>query len=59
MSDRQKDILNALIFMIGIIGFLSGEFIIASALFAATTVASNININRKNRIMQNQSRMRM
>jgi CheY-specific phosphatase CheX len=47
MTDFQKDLLTGLAFIIGLIGFMSGEFIIASALFAATTVASSINMNRK------------
>ena len=47
MSDIYKDILTGVVFIIGIFGFLSGEFIISSALFASATVASNININRK------------
>jgi CheY-specific phosphatase CheX len=47
MNDLQKDILNGLAFITGVIGFMSGEFIISSALFASTTVASNINVNRK------------
>jgi len=47
MNDIQKDILNGLAFITGVIGFMSGEFIISSALFAATTVASNVNMNRK------------
>ncbi|WNB76105.1 hypothetical protein [Methylomonas koyamae] len=48
MTNVQKDILNGLAFITGIVGFLSGEFIISSLLFATTTFASNININRKN-----------
>ena len=47
MTNLQKDILTGLTFVTGLIGFFSGEFIISSALLAATTVASNININRK------------
>ena len=47
MTDLQKDVLNGLAFMTGVIGFLSGEFIISSTLFAGTAIASNININRK------------
>ncbi len=47
MNDLQKDILNGLAFLTGVIGFMSGEFIISSALFASTTVISNINSNRK------------
>ncbi|CAD6876680.1 hypothetical protein ACH5Y9_03830 [Methylomonas sp. BW4-1] len=49
MNDLQKDILNGLAFITGVIGFMSGEFILSSALFASTTVASNINVNRKKR----------
>jgi len=47
MTNLQKDVLNGLAFITGIIGFMSGEFIISSALFAATAVASNVNMNRK------------
>jgi hypothetical protein len=59
MNDLQKDILNGLAFMTGVIGFMSGEFIISSALFASTTVASNVNINRKKRLNQNQAKLPM
>lgn len=48
MTNLQRDILTGLTFVTGVIGFISGEFIISSALFAATTFASNINVNRKN-----------
>jgi len=63
MTDLQKDILNGLAFITGVIGFLFGEFIISSTLFAGTAIASNININRKinneNRLKQNQAKRRM
>jgi|GEM_PF-103548 CheY-specific phosphatase CheX len=59
MTDLQKDILNGLAFITGVIGFLSGEFIISSALFAGTAVASNININRKNQLKKNQAKRPM
>lgn len=49
MSDFHRDLLNGLVFIIAIAGFLSGEYIISSALFAATAVASNINQNRRMR----------
>ena len=52
MNDFQKDLLNVLVFFAGVIGFMNGEFIISSTLFAATAVASNVNINRKNRLNQ-------
>jgi len=47
MKDLYKDILTGLVFMVGLFGFLSGEFIISSALFAASAIASNVNVNRK------------
>ncbi len=47
MKDLYKDILTGLVFMIGLLGFLSGEFIISSTLFAAAAIASNVNVNRK------------
>jgi hypothetical protein len=47
MNDFHKDILTGTVFAIGIIGFVSGEFIISSTLFASAAIASNVNINRK------------
>lgn len=47
MSDLYKDILTATVFITGLIGFISGEFIISSALFASAAIASNVNVNRK------------
>jgi CheY-specific phosphatase CheX len=57
MNDLQKDILNGLAIMVGVIGFMSGEFIISSALFAGTTVASNVNMNRKKQAKQTRVRL--
>jgi hypothetical protein len=47
MSELYKDILIGAIFVTGLLGFISGEFIISSALFATAAIASNINLNRK------------
>jgi CheY-specific phosphatase CheX len=47
MSDFYKDILTGTVFIIGLVGFLSGEFIISSTLFATAAIASNVNLNRK------------
>jgi hypothetical protein len=47
MNDFYKDILTGTVFITGLLGFLSGEFIISSALFATSAIASNINLNRK------------
>ena len=42
MSDLQKDILIGILVITGLIGFISGEFIISSTLFAAAAIASNL-----------------
>lgn len=47
MSDLHKDILTGTVFITGLIGFISGEFIISSTLFASAAIASNVNLNRK------------
>ncbi|MDD5277532.1 MAG: hypothetical protein PHR16_15820 [Methylovulum sp.] len=47
MNDFYKDILVGLVFLTGLLGFFSGEFIISSTLFATAAVASNVNLNRK------------
>lgn len=47
MNDLYKDILTGLAFMAGLLGFISGEFIISSTLFAGAAIASNVNANRK------------
>ncbi len=47
MNDLSKDILVGLVFVTGLLGFISGEFIISSTLFATAAVASNVNLNRK------------
>lgn len=47
MNDFYKDILIGTVFITGLFGFLSGEFIISSALFATSAIASNVKLNRK------------
>ena len=47
MNDFYKDILTGVVFITGLIGFISGEFIISSTLFATAAIASNVNLNRK------------
>ncbi|MDD5269195.1 MAG: hypothetical protein PHO08_19100 [Methylococcales bacterium] len=39
---KNKDILIGLLFVIGILGFFSGEFIISTVLFASAAIFSNI-----------------
>ena len=47
MSELHQDITIGVIFVTGLLGFLSGEFILSSTLFAASAIASNVNVNRK------------
>lgn len=47
MNDFYKDVLTGMMFVVGLFGFISGEFIISSTLFASAAIASNVNINRK------------
>jgi CheY-specific phosphatase CheX len=47
MSNLNKDILIGILFLTGLVGFISGEFIISSTLFLVAAIASNINLNRK------------
>ncbi|BCG64341.1 MAG: hypothetical protein methR_P2114 [Methyloprofundus sp.] len=48
MNNLMKDILTGLVFLMGLLGFVSGQFIISSALFAVAAIASNVNTNHKN-----------
>ncbi|WP_162853374.1 hypothetical protein [Candidatus Methylobacter oryzae] len=47
MSDFYRDLLTGLLFITGLLGYLCGEFIISSALFAIAAIAGNLNQNRK------------
>jgi len=47
MNSLQKDILLGIMFIIGIIGFISGEFIVSTILFASAAILSNIFLNRR------------
>ena len=47
MNDFYKDILIGVVFVSGLLGFISGEYIISSALFASAAIASNVKANRK------------
>ena len=42
MNKYCKDLLIILLILIGISGFISGEFIISSVIFAIAAIASNI-----------------
>ncbi|MFK5949256.1 MAG: hypothetical protein QM500_10870 [Methylococcales bacterium] len=45
MNTLNKDIFTGLMFVSGLFGFISGEFIISSTLFASAAISSNINLN--------------
>jgi len=47
MNDIQRDVLIGLMFLTGIFGFISGEFVVSTVLFAAAAIYSNIAINRQ------------
>ena len=42
MSNLHKDILIGLLFITGIWGFVSGEFIVSTVLFASAAIYSNM-----------------
>ncbi|WP_131655452.1 hypothetical protein [Methylocucumis oryzae] len=46
-TNWYKDIITAIIFMAALFGFISGEYVISSTLFAAAAITSNVNLNRK------------
>ncbi len=46
MNTIYKDIINGLLFVGGIFGFISGAFIISTVLFGASAIFSNINQQR-------------
>jgi len=47
MNELQKDILTATMFISGLVGYISGEFIISSTLFASAAITSNVYLNNK------------
>ena len=48
MNDFYKDIYIGVLFVWGMLGYMSGEFIISSLLFAAATIASQVKLKRSN-----------
>ena len=47
MKAIYQDVLEGSMFVVGIVGFISGEFIVSSVLFASAAVSSNMNLNRQ------------
>ncbi len=46
MTTFTRDVLISLMFIVGIVGFISGEFIISTVLFASAAIFSNVHLNR-------------
>ena len=46
-SDFQRDVLIGVMFLVGIFGFISGEFIVSTLVFASAAIFSNLAINRQ------------
>lgn len=47
MTDFRRDILIGLMFIVGILGFLSGEFIVSTIMFATAAIFSNMILSRR------------
>jgi len=47
MTDFQKDIFVGLLFVIGILGFISGSFIVSAVVFAVSAMFSNIHFTSR------------
>jgi CheY-specific phosphatase CheX len=47
MTNLKRDILIGLMFIVGILGFISGEFIVSTIMFATAAILSNIAVSRR------------
>jgi hypothetical protein len=47
MNDFYKDAVIGAIFIVGVVGFISGEFIISTVLFATAALSSNVEMSRR------------
>ena len=47
MNELTRDILIGAFFVVGLMSFIYGEFILSSTFFAVTAIASYIKVNRK------------
>ncbi len=50
MNNLNKDIFVSMLFLVGIFGFISGQFIVSTVVFAGAAVFSNINFAKKQEI---------
>lgn len=47
MSDFQRDVLIGMMFVAGIFGFISGEFVFSTMVFAIAAIATNIGMTKQ------------
>lgn len=47
MNDFQRDVFIGLMFVTGIFGFISGEFVVSTVVFASAAIYSNIVLGRQ------------
>ncbi|MCX7096722.1 MAG: hypothetical protein NTV43_02320 [Methylococcales bacterium] len=47
MNDFYKDFFISTLVVVGLVGYISGEFIMSSTVFAAASIASQFNRNRR------------
>ncbi|MDO9139970.1 MAG: hypothetical protein Q7U38_06555 [Methylobacter sp.] len=47
MNDFKRDIVIGLMFVVGILGFISGEFVVSTIMFATAAIFSNIILNNR------------
>jgi hypothetical protein len=47
MNDLRRDVLIGLMFITGIFGFISGEFVISTLFFASAAIYSNVAMSQQ------------
>jgi hypothetical protein len=47
MTDFNRDVLIGLMFFTGIFGFISGEFVLSTVLFASAAIVSNVAMSKQ------------
>ncbi|CAG7857294.1 hypothetical protein MCAMS1_02066 [biofilm metagenome] len=47
MKDLRRDVLIGVMLLTGVFGFISGEFIVSTVLFAAAAIYSNVALSRQ------------
>lgn len=47
MKDFKRDVMIGVMLLTGVFGFISGEFIVSTVLFAAAAIYSNVALSRQ------------